>query len=369
MDRVTPRPASSVPEPARARPHARGTVPAYGQDELLADSFDTHKDHAPKVLQLAREEAQGLSHKHVGTEHLLLGLMREQQGAAARVLSELGVTHARVQNAVRFIIGQGEHAVADDITLTPRAKNVIELAIAEARALGHDSIGTEHLLLALLRDSEGVAVGVLESLGVNLGRVWANTFRILGIPPGLRPELPSTHRWRDQNVRVLRERLKRRRVWSIQGYSQIVGPLLGLPSFTTGAIRALEEAELTAWWLHHQQVEPAHLLVGLIREHKGIAAQALRHVAVTEHLVVAELERLLPKGQPLGTGAALDMSPAFQQVLEDAHHMLAASVGTEHLLLALIAAGDEDPVHAVIARLGTTASAIRSTVDEMAEPR
>jgi ATP-dependent Clp protease ATP-binding subunit ClpA len=340
---------------------------------LLPDSFDTYQDHEPNVLQLAREEAQGLNHKHVGTEHLLLGLMREQQGAGAQVLSELGVTHDRVQNAVRFVIGQGEHAVADDITFTPRAKNVVELAIAQARALGHDTIDTEHLLLALLREGEGVAVGVLESLGTNLGRVWANTYRVLGIPPNLRPELPSTHRWRDQNVRILQERLNRRRVWSIQGFSQVVGPLVGLPSFTTGAIRAVEEAELTAWWLHHQQVEPAHLLVGLIREHQGIAAQALRRVAVTEQLVVAELERLLAKGQTPAAGAAIDMSPAFQQVLEDAHHMLAASVGppiaTEHLLLALIAAGDEDPAHAVIARLGTTTSAIRSSVYELVEPR
>jgi ATP-dependent Clp protease ATP-binding subunit ClpA len=298
--------------------------------------------------------------------------MREQPGAAARVLSELGVTHDRVQNAVRFIIGEGEHTVTDDIAFTPRAKYVIELAIAEARALGHDAIDTEHLLLALLREGEGVAVGVLESLGINLGRVWANTYRILGIPPGLRPELPSTHRWRDQNVRILRERLNRRRVWSIQGYSQVVGPLVGLPSFTTGAIRAIEEAELTAWWLHHQQVERAHLLVGLIREHQGIGAQALGRVAFTEQLVVAELERLLPKRQPPAE-AAIDMSPAFQQVLEDAHHMLAASVGppiaTEHLLLALIAASDEDSVHTVIARLGSTPSAIRATVHELVEPR
>jgi ATP-dependent Clp protease ATP-binding subunit ClpA len=340
---------------------------------LLPDSFDADQEHAPRVLQLAREEAQGLSHKHVGTEHLLLGLMREQQGAAARVLSELGVTHDRVQNAVRFIIGEGEHAVTDDITFTPRAKYVIELAITEARALGHDAIDTEHLLLAVLREGGGVAVGVLESLGISLGRVWANTYRILGVPPGLRPELPSTHRWRDQNVRVLRERLNRRRVWSIQGYSQVVGPLVGLPSFTTGAIRALEEAELTAWWLHHQQVEPAHLLVGLTREHEGIAVQALRRLAVTEQLVVTELERLLPKRQPPAAGAVIDVSPAFQQVLEDAHQMLAASVGppigTEHLLLALIAATDADPVHTVIARLGSTPSAIRSTVNELVEPR
>jgi ATP-dependent Clp protease ATP-binding subunit ClpA len=338
---------------------------------LLPDSFDTHQDHAPKVLQLARDEAQGLNHKHIGTEHLLIGLMREQEGAGARVLSELGVTHGRVQNAVRFIIRRGEHAVADDITFTPRAKNVVKLATAEARALGHDSIGTEHLLLALLREGEGVAVGVLESLGISLGRVWANTFSILGIPPTLRPELPSIHRWRDHNVRALRKRLNRRRAWSIQGYSQVVGPLVGLPSFTTGGIRALEEAELTAWWLHHQQVEPAHLLVGLIREHEGVAAQALRHVAVTEQLVVAELDRLLPRGQPHGAGAAIDMSPAFQQVLEDAHQMLAASagapIGTEHLLLALITAADEDLVHAVIGRLGTTPSAIRSTLDELVE--
>jgi hypothetical protein len=257
---------------------------------LLPDSFDSHQEHEPIVLQLAREEAQGSSHKHVGTEHLLLGLMREQQGAAARVLSELGVTHDRAQNAVRFIIGEGEHAVADDITLTPRAKNVVELAIAEARTLGHDAIDTEHLLLALLREGEGVAVGVLESLGINLGRVWANTYRLLGIRPALRPELPSTHRWRDRNVRVLRERLNRRRVWSIQGYSQVVGPLVGLPQLLTSLAVHEPLGCDGANQLRHPEVQPA--ADGCAHENTG------QHRVTPQQQALALATERFGKGEP-----------------------------------------------------------------------
>jgi len=130
-------------------------------------------------LSLAQEEAQRFQHNYIGTEHLLLGLVREGEGVAAKVLSNLGVELNKVRSAVEFIIGRGDRIVLGEIGLTPRAKKVIELAVDEARRLNHHYIGTEHLLLGLVREGEGIAAGVLESLGVNLEKVRSQTIQVL----------------------------------------------------------------------------------------------------------------------------------------------------------------------------------------------
>lgn len=144
------------------------------------DRFDTFTERARKVLSLAQEEAQRFNHTYIGTEHLLLGLIREGDGVAAKVLSNLGVDLASARAEVERRIGQGDGIVLGDLGLTPRAKKVIELAMDEARRLGHHYIGTEHILLGLIREGEGIAGGVLESLGVTLERVRAATLRELG---------------------------------------------------------------------------------------------------------------------------------------------------------------------------------------------
>ena len=145
----------------------------------MADRFDKFTERARRVLTLAQEEAQRFNHNYIGTEHLLLGLVREGDGVAAKVLSNLGVELNKVRSAVEFIIGRGDRTSSGEIGLTPRAKKVIELAVDEARRLSHSYIGTEHLLLGLVREGEGIAAGVLESLGVNLERVRNETQRIL----------------------------------------------------------------------------------------------------------------------------------------------------------------------------------------------
>ncbi len=145
----------------------------------MADRFDKFTERARRVLTLAQEEAQRFNHNYIGTEHLLLGLVREGDGVAAKVLNNLGVELTKVRSAVEFIIGRGEKSVSGEIGLTPRAKKVIELAVEEARRLNHSYIGTEHLLLGLVREGEGIAFGVLESLGVSLERVRTETARIL----------------------------------------------------------------------------------------------------------------------------------------------------------------------------------------------
>jgi ATP-dependent Clp protease ATP-binding subunit ClpC len=145
----------------------------------MADRFEKFTERARRVLTLAQEEALRFNHNYIGTEHILLGLVREGEGVAAKVLANLGVDLNKVRSAVEFIIGRGDKAVTGEIGLTPRARKVIELAVDEARRLGHHYIGTEHLLLGLVREGEGIAAGVLESLGVSLEKVRAEVARVL----------------------------------------------------------------------------------------------------------------------------------------------------------------------------------------------
>ena len=155
----------------------------------MASRFEKFSERARRVLSLAQEEAGELNHNYIGTEHVLLGLAREPEGVGTRVLVSLGVDLSKIRSAVTFIIGRGQKQPTSDVGLTPRAKKVIELAVDEAREMSHHYIGTEHLLIGLLREGDGVAAGVLESLGVTLDKVRQETQRILsqsGGQPGSR---------------------------------------------------------------------------------------------------------------------------------------------------------------------------------------
>ncbi len=160
----------------------------------MSSRFEKFSERARRVLTLAQNEAQRFNHNYIGTEHILLGLVGETEGVVARVLKNLGIDLAKVRAAVEFIIGRGEKPVHGEIGLTPRAKKVIELAVDEARRMNHSYIGTEHLLAGLLREGEGVASGVLESLGVTLEKVREETHRVLNqsIPAGSQPSRTST---------------------------------------------------------------------------------------------------------------------------------------------------------------------------------
>lgn len=150
----------------------------------MPDKFEKFTTRARRVLTLAQEEAAEFNHNYIGTEHLLLGLVRESDGVAARVLETLGVQLSQIRSAVEYVIGRGESAVAGERELTARAKRVLELAIDEARDLQHQYIGTEHLLLGLLREGEGVAAGILEGLGVGLPQVRTEVVQLLGANRG-----------------------------------------------------------------------------------------------------------------------------------------------------------------------------------------
>ncbi|EDO1187903.1 AAA domain-containing protein [Listeria innocua] len=141
--------------------------------------FGRFTQRAQKVLALSQEEAMRLNHSNLGTEHILLGLVREGEGIAAKALYELGISSEKVQQEVEGLIGHGEKAVTT-IQYTPRAKKVIELSMDEARKLGHTYVGTEHILLGLIREGEGVAARVLSNLGISLNKARQQVLQLLG---------------------------------------------------------------------------------------------------------------------------------------------------------------------------------------------
>ncbi|MCD6555540.1 MAG: ATP-dependent Clp protease ATP-binding subunit [Anaerolineae bacterium] len=145
----------------------------------MADNLDKFTKRARRALTIAQQEAQRLHHSYIGTEHLLLGLIREEKSAASKVLRDLGVSSDRVEALIEQTVGQGRRPVFGRVSLTPRTKRVIELAVEEARRMGHHYIGTEHLLLGLVRQGDGVAMDVLRKLGVSPDAVRNETAKVL----------------------------------------------------------------------------------------------------------------------------------------------------------------------------------------------
>ena len=156
--------------------------------------FERFTDRARRVVVLAQDEARMLNHDYIGTEHILLGLIHEGQGVAARALESLGISLEAVRQQVQEIIGQGQQPPPGHIPFTPRAKKVLELSLREAQELDHNYIGTEHILLGLIREGKGVAAQVLAKLGADLNRVRQQVIQLLhghqGKEPGAVPSEP-----------------------------------------------------------------------------------------------------------------------------------------------------------------------------------
>ena len=164
--------------------------------------FERFTDRARRVVVLAQEEARMLNHNYIGTEHILLGLIHEGEGVAAKALESLGISLEAVRQQVEEIIGQGQQAPSGHIPFTPRAKKVLELSLREALQLGHNYIGTEHILLGLIREGEGVAAQVLVKLGADLNRVRQQVIQLLHTYQGQQPMTapappsPGQSRWK-----------------------------------------------------------------------------------------------------------------------------------------------------------------------------
>jgi len=293
--------------------------------------FDKFTPRARKVITLAQEEAVRFNHNYIGTEHLLLGLLREGEGVAAKVLVEMGVELNRVRSAVEFIIGRGDRMIVGEIGLTPRAEQVIELAVDEARQLGHHYIGTEHLLLGLVREGEGIAAGVLESLGVNLEKVRAETVRVLA---RLGPSAGA--------VEDVTESAEGTGNGSEQGAQPGRGPDR-FDKFTDRARKVLTLAQEEATRFNHNYIGTEHLLLGLVREGEGVAAKILSNLGVELNRVRSAVEFMIGRGDRMLVGE-IGLTPRAKKVIElavdEARQLGHHYIGTEHLLLGLIREGE-----------------------------
>ena len=366
------------------------------------DRFDKFTERARKVLSLAQEEAQRFQHNYIGTEHLLLGLVREGEGVAAKVLSNLGVELNRVRESVEFIIGHGDRIVLGEMGLTPRAKKVIELAVDEARRLNHHYIGTEHLLLGLVREGEGIAAGVLESMGVNLEKVRTQTIQVLS-QSGISQRMEGTHveltvqlmttqlnKALDALASVLREKeqavqqkeyeraaeLHDREIKLRDRISNLESALRRLPGFsqthfTQSAIqidddtfdtftvqleRVLSRSQEEAQFFQLNYSGTEHLLLALIHESSGVAAEVLSNLDVDANEVRKAVENIIGHGDRIVLGE-IGFTPRAKKVIEltkdEARRMKHHYVGIEHLLLGLIREG-EGIAAGVLLSLGVT---------------
>jgi ATP-dependent Clp protease ATP-binding subunit ClpA len=315
--------------------------------------FDRFNDRAKRVLALAQDEAIRFNHNYIGTEHLLLGLVREGEGVAARVLDSLGVDLSRVRRAIEFTIGRGNwEQPPSEITLAPPMKKAIELAVDESRKLGHSHVGTEHLLLAIVRQSESIAAKVLGGLGVDLEKVRHQVIATLGqphrevgasAPESVPPQVFSTHP---------------------QSTGQLTGPF---DRFTDSAKRVLALAQDEAMRFRHNYIGTEHLLLGLIREQEGVAARALQ--ALGAELVKARtaVGFIIGEGEAVTTPSDITLSPRTKKVIElaidEARKLGHGRVGTEHLLLGLAREG-EGIASGVLESLGITMDKVRRQVIE-----
>src|SRR4249919_3585575 len=169
-----------VTPPREAMPRGVGRLaPRFPSPGGRYSVFERFTDRARRVVVLAQEEARLLNHNYIGTEHILLGLIHEGEGVAAKALESLGISLEAVRSQVEEIIGQGGSSPSGHIPFTPRAKKVLELSLREALQLGHNYIGTEHILLGLIREGEGVAAQVLVKLGADLSRVRQQVIQLL----------------------------------------------------------------------------------------------------------------------------------------------------------------------------------------------
>src|SRR5688500_15713962 len=210
--------------------------------------FERFTDRARRVVVLAQEEARMLNHNYIGTEHILLGLIHEGEGVAAKALESLGISLEAVRAQVEEIIGQGQQAPSGHIPFTPRAKKVLELSLREALTLGHNYIGTEHILLGLIREGDGVGAQVLITLGADLSSVRQVVIQLLGGVTGGRRGM------------------------------RFEPPMGMIPHQTPAAAQAAVEARRLAGGA---PVGSHHWLLALLQQHDSIAAKALDGLGVT----------------------------------------------------------------------------------------
>ena len=322
---------------AAAMPAAYGGPSGAPTGGRIPGPFDRFNEPGMRVLALAQDEAIRLNHNYVGTEHLLAGILRDEDNLAAKALAALGVELSKVRTALEFIIGPGDAPTSpSDITLSPRTKKVIELAIDEARRMGDQHVGPE-------REGEGIASGILESLGVSLPKIRQVVFETLQrAPPAQEAEQPP--RWR--------------------------GPF---DRMSHRSKRALAMAQDEAIRMGHRSIDPEHLLIGAGRlSELGYVDQQMTRVFDELKLSVdalrIEVAKLNPPGERQPVPGGLSLGPDTKKILELAieEGRAKGSLEPEHILLAIgrlpatIAAK-------VLVSLGATPERVRAVIERPGE--
>jgi ATP-dependent Clp protease ATP-binding subunit ClpA len=328
------------------------------ESELMYERFT---DRAKKVIQLANEEAQRFNHEYIGTEHILLGLIKESGGVAANVLRHLGIDLRKVRLQVVRIVQSGpDMATMGKLPQTPRAKKVIEYTMEEARNLNHNYVGTEHILLGLLREEEGVAAQVLMNLGLNLKDVRAEVLRLVGRDPDIadriRPggAVPSAGR-----------REREAAASNPSGYSLY-------SRFSERARKAMQLAYREAARLRDEYVGTHHFLLALIALDKCAAVDLLKRRKVDLQRVRSDLDRLSPASTESLPEDDLPHTPKAKKVIEfaidESRSLGHANIGTEHILLGLLRE-DENPAAQILFNHGLELSEMREEVRNFRGPR
>jgi ATP-dependent Clp protease ATP-binding subunit ClpA len=334
---------SQSESPGIPRRASRTITPSIASQSEHRTQFDKFTERARRSLSFAQEEAQRFQHSYIGTEHLLLGLVREGEGVASQVLARLGVELNAVRESVEFIIGRGDRIVLGEIGLTPRSKKVIELAVDEARRLNHHYIGTEHILLGLVREGEGIAAGVLGSLGVDLKRVRSELLKVLSNDKNSpaeatspEPVVPSPQ-WKSRN--------------NFDDYH-----------FAEQVERVLSYAQQEAFELQHSYVATEHLLLGLLREEGDGAAQILKSLGADLTRTRAGIETFVGRGERTTPGEVPLTPLARAQIhlaADEANRLEQNTISTEHLLLGLVREG-EGIASSILGSLGVSLEMVRS---------
>jgi ATP-dependent Clp protease ATP-binding subunit ClpA len=290
--------------------------------------FERFTERARKVIVLAQDEAARLRHEHIGTEHLMLGLIREEEGVAAQALHACGVTLDGARKQVEAILGYGARETGSQVPFTQEAKDVLDLSRGESLRLRHNYMGTEHLLLGLLIGGEGVAATVLSNLDVEPESLRKETLRRIG-----------------GGTRFQSQANLSRLGWAREALQRTFGRYPGaedrasFEKFTERARKVVVLAQDEARHFNHNYIGTEHILLGLIREENGIASQTLRELGVHLDEVREQVESIVGYGEE-GTGAQAPFTPRVNKVLQfalrEATQLGHDYVSTEHVLLGLV---------------------------------
>ena len=310
--------------------------------------FDRFNDRAKRVLALAQDEAVRFNHDYIGVEHLVLGLIREGEDVAARVLNSVGVDLSQARSSVEFIIGRGHSTTTPtEITLSPRTKKVIELAVDESRKLGHSHVGTEHLLLGVVLEDPSTGAGVLESLGVRLEDVRHRVIATLaqqasgGEGPRVAPASPDF----------------------IAAQSPMAHDRLD-----SSSKRALARAYWEAGRANEEKIMPHHLLLALVADNDPWIGRMLTEFGTDPATLAARVDEAAPlrpgpRAQIIGEDFAL--TNVITRAAALAAERNRGLIRKGHLLLA-ISASNNVGAH-VLASVGATPQRIREILDRMNE--